>query len=85
MTLMSPSTTISSVQTRIEERLMSQPVSCMCRARRNAPATLCDDATNVRERCLRSEAVWRDLASRQLRGNALLDSRDMLKAAALCA
>jgi hypothetical protein len=40
---------------------------------------------NVRDRCLRSEAVWRDLASRQLRGDALRDSRDAMKAAALCA
>ncbi len=49
---------------------------------RDAGATM---LPNVRERCLRSEAVWRDLASRQLRGDALRDSRDMLKAAVLCA
>ncbi len=40
---------------------------------------------NVRERCLRSEAVWRDLAGRQLRGDVLRDDREAAKVAALTA
>lgn len=37
----------------------------LARAAENAQAAQETDLTNVRERCLRSEAVWRDMAARQ--------------------
>ena len=37
----------------------------LTRAAENAQAAKETDLLNVRERCLRSEAVWRDMAARQ--------------------
>lgn len=56
---------------------------CLARAEEDARAAASATLENVRERCLRSEAVWRDMANRVDMVSAAKERNEAGKLAAL--